>query len=105
MTRYLLRSVLFLLGLFQSQAFSNTAIAARRSIATPINRGSAGLKQSTELFALPDPSFILSTDILTEESIHTAFSVATFLPQPFWVLLTLLPNTSFTKKIMGGMGM
>lgn len=104
MIRYLLLSVLLLLGLFQSEAFSNTAISARRSISTSINRGSSGLKQSTELFALLDPSIILSTDILTEESIHTAFSVATFFPQPFWVLLTLLPNTSFTKKIMGGMG-
>jgi hypothetical protein len=33
-----------------------------------------------------------------------AFSVATFLPQPFWVLLTVLPKNSITKRIMGGMG-
>lgn len=104
MIRYLLVSVLFLLGLFQSEALCNTAISARRSIATPINRGSAGLKQSTELFSLLDPSIILSTNILTEESIHTAFSVATFFPQPFWVLLTVLPDNRYTKKIMGGMG-
>ena len=38
------------------------------------------------------------------EPIHTAFSIATFGPQPFWFLLILIPNSKFTKKIMGGMG-
>lgn len=51
---------------------------------------------STQLSAL--------SELFTEESIHSAFSVATFGPQPFWVLLTLLPNAKFTKNIMGGMG-
>ena len=101
MIRYFLLSALLLLGPFQSEAFSNSAISARSTL---VNRGTAALKQSTELFALLDPSIILSTDILMEESIHAAFSIATFFPQPFWVLLTLLPNASLTKKIMGGMG-
>jgi hypothetical protein len=38
------------------------------------------------------------------EPIHTAFSIATFFPQPFWLLLILLPKSKITKKIMGGMG-
>lgn len=33
--------------------------------------------------------------------IPQAFNVATFLPQPFWILMIVLPNSSITKKIMG----
>lgn len=39
------------------------------------------------------------------EPIHSAFSLATFGPQPFWVLLILLPKADITKKIMGSLGM
>jgi hypothetical protein len=39
------------------------------------------------------------------EPIHTLFSVATFLPQPFWLLIILFPEQKFTQKIMGGLGM
>ena len=103
--RCCLFSVLILLGLFQTKAFSKSCVSSRRSFAAPIQTGSNGpLKQSTDLSALLDPSIILSADILSEENIHAAFSVATFSPQPFWVLLTLLPNSGVTKKIMGGMG-
>jgi hypothetical protein len=109
--RYCLFTVLFLLllGVFPTKAFSNTfpssCVSSRPSFAAPIQTRSNGpLKQSTELSALLDPSIILSADILSEENIHAAFSVATFFPQPFWVLLTLLPNSGVTKKIMGGMG-
>jgi hypothetical protein len=51
-----------------------------------------------------DPSSlaVASSDLLSNENIKTAFSVATFLPQPFWFLLILIPNSSITKKIMGG---
>lgn len=38
------------------------------------------------------------------EPIHTAFSLATFGPQPFWVLMILLPKSDLTKKVMGTMG-
>lgn len=38
------------------------------------------------------------------EPIHTAFSIINFFPQPFWLLLILLPKSKFTKNIMGGMG-
>ncbi len=33
--------------------------------------------------------------------IPQAFSVATFLPQPFWILMIVAPNSSITKRIMG----
>lgn len=52
----------------------------------------------TQLLALLD---IVGT---SPEPIHTAFSIATFGPQPFWLLLILAPKTDITKKIMGGMG-
>ena len=39
------------------------------------------------------------------ESIKTAFSVATFLPQPFWLFLILLPNTGITKKLFGNLNL
>lgn len=38
------------------------------------------------------------------EPIHTAFSAATFGPQPFWLLLIFLPKADITKKIMGSLG-
>ena len=41
---------------------------------------------------------------VSPEPIHTAFAFATFGPQPFWVLMILLPNNELTKKIMGTMG-
>lgn len=40
---------------------------------------------------------------ISPEPIHAAFSVATFLPQPFWLLMIVLPNNSLTKKVMGGL--
>ena len=64
----------------------------------------------TETSALMDPYMVESTTTILSEgigssvdSIKTAFSVATFLPQPFWLFLILLPNAGITKKIMGGM--
>jgi Domain of unknown function (DUF4281) len=44
-----------------------------------------------------------TTAPVSPEPIHTAFSVATFFPQPFWLLLILFPNSSLTKQVMGGM--
>ena len=40
---------------------------------------------------------------VSPEPIHTAFSIATFGPQPFWLLLILLPKADITKKVMGKM--
>ena len=53
---------------------------------------------STQLCALMDVVGV------SPEPIHTAFTVATFFPQPFWLLIILLPNWNVTKKIMGGLG-
>ena len=46
----------------------------------------------------------ISTALTSPEPIHSAFSVATFFPQPFWVLMIILPKSPLTKKIMGGLG-
>ncbi len=48
----------------------------------------------------------LNMDIVgvSPEPIHTAFSFATFGPQPFWLLMILLPNNEITKKVMGRLG-
>ena len=59
--------------------------------------------------AISSASMTLSESIKTQyetspEPIHTAFTVATFLPQPFWLLMILFPKSSITKKIMGGLG-
>ena len=69
--------------------------------------------QHTQHEALLDPylletasSSLLSADATaavgsSADSIKTAFSVATFLPQPFWLFLILLPNTGITKRLFG----
>lgn len=41
---------------------------------------------------------------ISPEPIHTAFSVATFFPQAFWLLMILFPKREFTKRVMGGLG-
>ena len=38
---------------------------------------------------------------VTNDLIEQGFNVATFLPQPFWILMIALPNANITKKIMG----
>jgi len=43
-------------------------------------------------------------DILSNENIKQAFSIATFGPQYLWILMVLFPNTQVTKKVMGGYG-
>lgn len=47
---------------------------------------------------------ILDTLTVSPEPIHTAFNIATFGPQPFWLLLILFPKADLTKKIMGTLG-
>ena len=41
---------------------------------------------------------------ISPEPIHTAFSVATFGPQIFWLLMIVFPTKDITKKVMGGFG-
>lgn len=38
--------------------------------------------------------------VFDNSDVATAFSVATFYPQPFWMLMILLPNAGITKAIM-----
>lgn len=40
---------------------------------------------------------------VSPEPIHSAFAFATFGPQPFWVLMILLPKNDITKKVMGSL--
>lgn len=81
----------------------------------------AGTKKSERMMLLPPlealdlfsaaaaspPSLVISTAsalvAVSPEPIHTAFSVATFLPQPFWLIMIFLPKNALTKKIMGGL--
>jgi hypothetical protein len=42
--------------------------------------------------------------VVSPEPIHTLFTVATFAPQPFFVLMILFRNYKLTKTIMGGLG-
>ena len=55
---------------------------------------------------VPTSSTSLNIDIVgvSPEPIHTAFAFATFGPQPFWLLMILLPRNDITKKVMGSMG-
>lgn len=41
---------------------------------------------------------------VSPEPIHTAFAYATFGPQPFWLLLIVLPKANITKQVMGKLG-
>jgi hypothetical protein len=97
----IMRPILLLLGLstfsLWAEGFQSTPRlqhATSRPISAHLNNANDSHRTSTELSAL----------FLSQENIVNAFSVATFLPQPFWVLLTILPNNKLTKKIMGGMG-
>lgn len=110
--------ILLLVGFFDpAEAFnSNTAVSLRRrpgfGTLSANHDGHLGNRWTTreQYCSIAKQSCGSSTqlsalsELLTDESIHSAFSVATFGPQPFWVLLTLLPNAKFTKNIMGGMG-
>jgi hypothetical protein len=80
--------------------------------ASSLTTRTAGTSSTRRSMMLPEVLAEASTWIadtaaavpVSGEPIHTAFTVATFLPQPFWLLLILLPNTGFTKKVMGGLG-
>jgi len=67
---------------------------------------SCTLLHSSSIFMLEQAISSSSTTlsfIFTNDDVKQAFNVATFLPQPFWLFLILLPNSNFTKKIMGGL--
>lgn len=115
-------SLLFLLKQDRALAFGVGGISAtenaKHSIPTrslsAFARAGSGKRLST---ARPSPvatarprkassDVQLNMDIVgvSPEPIHTAFSFATFGPQPFWLLMILLPGNEITKKVMGKMG-
>lgn len=89
-----------------SQAFVNhetyTKTTPRRSFSNRSHGSVSALPMETTEWWMT-----LATETsyrVSSEPIHTAFSVATFLPQPFWLLMILAPKSTWTKKIMGGLG-
>lgn len=91
--------------------------AAATSIYT-LNGNQRRLALSAAIGTIPDDSIVAFTALsnlismtaeptgmdVSPEPIHTAFTVATFLPQPFWLLIILFPRARFTERIMGGIG-
>lgn len=61
----------------------------------------SAVSSSSSLSFIPTIS-VGAMDIVSPEPIHTAFTIATFLPQPFWVLMVLFPNSDVTKRCMTG---
>jgi hypothetical protein len=53
------------------------------------------------LASMDSSSLLTSLEVLTNENISKAFNVATFGPQILWAFMILIPNTKFTKTIMG----
>lgn len=77
---------------------SSSSITTRSTVPAGTVTGTCTSSTSTKLNAL-------LTDIVTSpEPIHTAFSFATFGPQPFWLFLIFLPKADITKKLMGRLG-
>lgn len=100
--------VLALLSIYN--VLSVESFAPHRS---PIIRScrSSNPTEVTSLHAIPIDTSTISiatevssavSDLLSNENIKEAFSVATFGPQYLWLLMILIPNTGITKRIMGG---
>ena len=83
---------------FNSQE-KNSHMHNQLSSPTMLHSSSVSLIEQTISSSSTTLSFIFSND-----DIKQAFNVATFFPQPFWLLLILIPNSNFTKKVMGGLG-
>mmetsp|Transcript_21758 Transcript_21758/g.53954 ORF Transcript_21758/g.53954 Transcript_21758/m.53954 type:complete len:234 (+) Transcript_21758:111-812(+) len=89
----------------QAQSFQVGGISATRESmfarSKPLARNdpmaTSPRKSDTQLNAIIDIVGV------SPEPIHTAFAFATFGPQPFWLLMILLPGNELTKKIMGKM--
>ena len=73
-------------------------------------RVSSGSNTHLQFSLVDSASLMLATTdsslpvLISPEPIHTLFSVATFLPQPFWLLMILAPKAKLTKQVMGGFG-
>jgi hypothetical protein len=83
----------------------STAHAHSTSTARPRPTALSVLPESLDLLAAVSSSSLLSADnVVSPEPIHTAFTVATFFSQPFFLLMILAPQAKTTKQIMGGLG-
>lgn len=92
-----------LLATMVSQGSAFTAMPVRKAQSlSSINKRMSSRGQQP-LNALIDPMLLSAATDPSSLQIQQAFSAATFFPQPFWLLLVLLPKSGVTKKIMGGM--
>mmetsp|Transcript_8357 Transcript_8357/g.23865 ORF Transcript_8357/g.23865 Transcript_8357/m.23865 type:complete len:216 (-) Transcript_8357:8-655(-) len=84
--------VFFLIAIFLQYSGSSAFLIPRP--ATPSHGDYSSLTSTS-----------LKMDIVgvSPEPIHTAFAFATFGPQPFWLLMILLPTNDITKKVMGSL--
>lgn len=125
---FLQLSLLLILKIDQAQSFGQGVVPITESGRHSINAASSSstfvrLRDTRNLHtscqqSLEPPTKIrrreLSNDFrlnavmdivgVSPEPIHSAFAFATFGPQPFWLLMILLPGNEWTKKIMGKMG-
>jgi hypothetical protein len=97
-----------------SSTGSNNSASSRSKFTLFEERRNDALKRITSpsSLSMTDPamimestsSFMSTLDVLSNDNIKKAFSLATFGPQYLWILMVLFPNTKVTKKIMGGYG-
>jgi Domain of unknown function (DUF4281) len=88
------------------------ALATLTATAAPLATTTAATTTGALLSTLSSSAVVVATSstaippplLVSPEPIHTAFTVATFFPQPFWLLMILFPNSKITKQIMGGLG-
>ena len=122
-SKWMLSALYLFSSISQCHSFSNKGYSQKNTFHTRLNniyntpnehffspkhrhRPSTNLQSSSIPIieqAISSSSTTLSF-IFTNEDVKQAFNVATFLPQPFWLLLIFIPNTTFTKKVMGGLG-
>ena len=94
-----MKSVICLLVLY---TINTTAFSASKPSLRSLNAKPSIINQFSSTHH-KEPRTATSTTSLRSNSelISTAFDVATFLPQPFWLLMIFLPNLSLTKSVMG----
>ena len=103
--RFLKRSILLTLFVFQLSSVSFAFVAHKTRTTTTTKTRELLIHRPPDI-RVPISSTSLNIDIvgISPEPIHTAFALATFGPQPFWLLMILLPRNDITKKVMGSMG-
>ena len=83
---------------------SSSAFARSRALPTRCDQPLQLMTKTRQRKSFSDSRLNMDIVGVSPEPIHTAFAFATFGPQPFWVLMILLPKWDFTKKIMGNLG-